>query len=312
MKNKNLDLEKFKIKLIFKKSLQFPKQLYNLADCPEMLFVLGNEQILNSFSISIVGTRNSSILGNNIALNLSKNLSNNNIVIVSGLASGIDTQAHLGVLSSNNPKTIAIIACGFNHLLANSKNIKLVKEILNNNGAIISEYFPDTPPQKFSFLKRNRLIAAISDITIVIEAPLKSGALNTAKIALSLNKKVFAIPWNIDTFRGEGCNTLIQNGAQLLTNHTQILTFFNLTNSTLSVPKPSSKNKSIIPLVTNSNKIIPKEFTSLYKYISKYEPISKENIYTYFSNENIADINSKLLLMELENIILLKRKYIFD
>ena len=305
--NTNLFSNNLTVKLITKKSPYFPKKLYDLPDCPEILFVLGNEKILDDFSISIVGTRNSSTTGNDIALDLSNNLSNNNIIIVSGLASGIDTQAHLGALSSSNPKTIAIIACGFNHLLTNSKNIKLIKKILDNNGAIITEYFPDTPPQKFSFLKRNRLIAAISETTIVIEAPLKSGALNTATTALSLGKKVFAIPWAINTFRGEGCNNLIQNGAHLLTNHTQILTYFNLANSCNSF-KDSSQTSS----KNSCKQIIPKEFLNLYKCIIKNEPITKENIYTYFPNEKIADINSKLLLMELENLISLNRKYIFD
>lgn len=295
------------VKLITKKSPYFPKKLCDLPDCPEILFVLGNEKILNKFSISIVGTRNSSAAGNNITLDLSKNLSDNNIIIISGLASGIDTQAHLGALSSNNPKTIAIIACGFNHLLSNSKNIKLIKNILNNNGAIITEYFPDTPPQKFSFLKRNRLIAVISDATIVIQAPLKSGALNTAKTALAFGKNVFAIPWNIDTFRGEGCNNLIQNGAHLLTNYTQILKYFNLTNSCHPF-----KMFSQTPSKKSYKQKIPKEFLNLYKCISKNEPITKENIYTYFPNEHIANINSKLLLMELENLISLNRKYVFN
>lgn len=304
MKNKNISSKKLNIKILAKHSPEFPKNLLALSDCPEILFVLGNEKILNSLSISIVGTRNSSALGNNLALNTAKNLSNNNVIIVSGLASGIDTNAHLGSLSSNNPQTIAIIACGFNHIFSSSKNMHLINDILNNNGTILSEYFPDTPPQKFSFLKRNRLIAAISNATIVVEAPIKSGALNTAQISKSLNKPIFAYPWNIDTFRGEGCNNLIQHGAQLLTNYTQVLNCFNLSSCT-------SQTSSAPPSYNLSKPNIPQQFNNLYKYIQKYQPVSKENIYEHFSNEKIADINSKLLMMELENLILFRRKFIY-
>lgn len=100
MNNMN-NLENINIKLIQKNSEYFPKKLYDLPDCPDVLFVLGNEKILNSFSISIIGTRNSSEQGNSIAYNLSKDLSSNNFTIVSGLASGIDSQAHLGTLSNS-------------------------------------------------------------------------------------------------------------------------------------------------------------------------------------------------------------------
>ena len=166
-------------KIIPKNSSLFPENLKILPDCPEILFVLGNNKILNNFSISIVGTRNSSEEGNHIAFQLSQNLSRENIIIISGLATGIDTSAHLGAISAG--KTIAIVASGFNYISTQKKD--LISQILNSGGAIISEYFPDTPPQKFSFLKRNRLIATLSQATVIIESPEKGGAINTAKTA---------------------------------------------------------------------------------------------------------------------------------
>ena len=152
---------------------------------------------------------------------------------------GIDTNAHLGTF--DNGKTIAIIACGFNYLFE-SQNEKIVKEILKNNGTIISEYFPDTPPQAFTFLRRNRLIATISNATVVIEAPIKSGSLNTAQTALKYNKKVFAIPWNINYIRGEGCNFLIQNKVSLLTNYKQILMYLNISPNPMPNINPNLDN----------------------------------------------------------------------
>ena len=295
----------YNIKIIPKHSNYCPKQLYNLYDCPEILFVLGNEKILNSFSVAIVGTRNSSLLGNTIANNISKKLSENGIIIVSGLASGIDTEAHKGTFSTG--KTIAIVACGFNYLLHSSKS-NLIKEILNNDGAIITEYFPDISPQKFSFLKRNRLVAALSSALIVVEAPLKSGALNTAKNAITLKKPLFVVPWNLDTYKGAGCNNLLENGAIILTNHKQILNYFYPKTNILFTQdkkylnsKVSTEQKTKIPLN------IPKDQIKLYNYIKTNQPVSKIDICTKFSTENISKINSNLTLLEIENLIILNR-----
>ena len=291
-----------KIKLISKDSDFFPKRLLDLDDCPDVLFVLGNEKILNTTSVSIVGTRNSSILGNEIAFTLSQNISSNQITIVSGMAKGIDTQAHLGALQTG--KTIAIIACGFDYFFK-SRDSKLITEIIKNDGAIISEYFPDTMPQAFTFLKRNRLIAAISDITIVVEAPIKSGSLNTAKTALNYNRTVFAIPWNINVLRGSGCNFLIQNQAHLLTDYKQILNCLKVfQNSDIHIETISTNYLNNF----NSAKIkIPVEFSDLYNFIKDNEPVNKQMLYSTFSKKDISDLNSKLLLMELQDFIILKR-----
>lgn len=295
------------------------------------MFVLGNEKVLNEFSISIVGTRNSSEEGNHIAYQISKNLASNNIVIVSGLASGIDTASHQGAIDTG--KTIAIIASGFNYI--SSKNFTLLNQILTSGGAIISEHFPDVPPQPFSFLKRNRLIASISKALIVIEAPEKSGALNTAKTAIKLNRPIFVTPWNITSFRGVGSNKLLENGANILTDYTQILKYFsfptldlkskfndkkdnnhnsnskiNLSNSKTVLGITNTKSNTYqIPNKTNKNLVvsnlisIPIEFKPLYQYIQKNAPVSSEQIYSHFIKESIPILNSKLTLMELKNLI---------
>jgi len=275
-----------------------------LKDCPEILFVLGNEKILNYFSISIVGTRNSSKEGNHIAFDIATNLAKEKIIIISGLANGIDTSAHLGAIS--NGKTIAIIACGFQFI--SSKQFTILNQILLTGGAIISEYFPDAPPQTFSFLKRNRLIAAISKALIVIEAPEKSGALNTAKIAMQLTRPVFAIPWSITTFRGVGSNKLLENGAHILTNFTQVLTFFSVSNSTSS--PLLSNNVGLKPQKKTEEKIA-NEFKPLHQYIKQNQPILKEKIYSHFLKESIASLNSKLILMELNNLIYKQDEFYF-
>lgn len=260
-----------------------------------------------------------------IAYQISKNLASNNIVIVSGLASGIDTAAHQGTI--NTGKTIAIIASGFNYIT--SKSITLLNQILESGGAIISEYFPDVPPQTFSFLKRNRLIASISKALIVVEAPEKSGVLNTAKTAMKLNRPIFVTPWSITSFRGVGSNKLLENGAKILTDYTQILKYFLsrdfnlnliLTNNEnfnytlkqnyyLSNLKNNFDSSNNFLIKANSNIVISKkisissEFKELYRYIQKNSPVSNEEIYSHFIKESISVLNSKLTLMELKNLI---------
>lgn len=291
--------------IIPKESKYFPKNLLSLQDCPDILFVLGNKEILNSFCISIVGTRNSSALGNKIAFDFSKELSNNGITIASGMASGIDTNAHLGALN----KTIAVIACGFEHIFS-KKNNTIIENIINSGGAIISEYFPNTPPQKFTFLDRNRLIAAISEATIIVEAPLKSGALNTVQTAQTLDKPVFSVPWNINLSKGQGCNKLIENGSHILLDSNQILNYFNklpqtqssqnllLKTEALNIISSSSADKS-----SKINSNIPSEYLPIYKYIYKNDYVTKNDIYLAFVNESISALNSKLTLMEINNLI---------
>ena len=298
------------IEIISKDSEFFPKNLFILPDCPDIIFVICNKHILNTFSISIVGTRNSSPLGNELSYKFSKELSSNNITIVSGMASGIDTQAHLGGTS------IAVIACGFNHIFI-PKNIPLIKSILDSGGVIISEYFPDTPPQKYTFLNRNRLVAAISNATLIIEAPLKSGALNTAETAYMLKKPVFAIPWNISLKRGEGCNSLIGSKANILISTKQIIDFFKLHNSFDLKQKNNSANSNLKTSLTSHSRIqnnssmlisIPKEYAELYKYIKENEPVNKNSICASFKHISVSSINSTLVLMELKSFIKLKRQ----
>ena len=297
------------IKIISKHSKFFPKNLKELPDCPEMIFVLGNECILNQTSISIVGTRNSSEDGNHIAYSFSKDLAEQNIIIVSGFANGIDTYSHLGAISSGN--TIAILAYGFQWI--SHKNITLAQKILKKGGALISEYFPDICPQKFSFLKRNRLIASISIGVIVVEAPQKSGALNTVSIAKKLNKPIFAVPWNITTFRGAGSNLLLQNDAILLTNSSQIINYFRdsslLPNNSFFPFNKNLKNTFTSTHEKGTNTSISKEYEALYHFIFKHSPVSKNEIYSHFPKESIANLNAKLILMELQNLICLKNNF---
>lgn len=184
------------IKYIKRGEKNFPKKLEQLHDCPDILYVLGNEKILNDFSIGIVGARKCSRSGKELARNISKQLTRCNINIISGLAIGIDAASHEGCLDEEG-KTIAVLGGGVNKIYP-KENIELYEKIIKKGGAIISEQLPNEPPTSICLHNRNRIIAALSDGLVVIEAREKSGSLVTAKYAKKLNKKIFAIPGNIE------------------------------------------------------------------------------------------------------------------
>lgn len=283
------------IQIVTMESKLFPVGLKSLPDCPPFLFAVGDTSILNKHCISIVGTRNSCEDGNRIAYSLSRSLANEQFIIVSGFANGIDTNSHLGAISTG--KTIAILAYGFQWI--SPSKISLARNIIESGGLILSEFFPDFFPQKFYFLKRNRLIATISICTVIVEAPQKSGALHTATIAKDFNKPIFVVPWSITNSRGIGSNNLIQNCGILLTSYLQILDYFHdlFPTKLTSLSCNDMQHEKII---------IPNDLRSIYNFIHKYYPISKDDIYSHFNAESIASINTKLSLLELDDFILEK------
>lgn len=212
-----------KIKEIKIDSKEYPDQLKNIYNPPLKLYALGNVDILKETNIAIVGTRNSSKYGEKIAFQFSENLCKNGINIVSGLAIGIDTYAHLGTLYPNAiGKTIAVLGSGLNEIYP-KLNIELAKKIIKSGGCIVTEYPFGTKPQKIHFPQRNRIISGLSKGVLVVEAGEKSGALITADLALEQGKEVFAIPGNISNFTSVGTNNLIKQGAKLVTSCEEIL-----------------------------------------------------------------------------------------
>lgn len=170
----------------------YPEKLKNIQNPPKQLYVLGDETILNGFSLAIIGCRDSSEYGKKIAKNLSFKLSQRGINIISGMARGIDTFAHISCLSAGG-KTIAVLGSGFEYIYP-KENIELCKEIIKDGGCIITEYEPNIKPIGSNFPLRNRIISGLSDGVIVVEAREKSGSLITVDYALEQGKEVFAVP----------------------------------------------------------------------------------------------------------------------
>ena len=179
----------YKIEFIHCKDINYPVMLTQVYDCPYALFARGNSAILNSPSVAIVGTRKASMSGLKAAFNFSKDLVVSGYTVVSGLAMGIDAAAHSGALSASG-KTVAVLACGLDNLYP-AVNKKLASSIIQNGGCIVSEYSPGEPPLKWRFPARNRIISGLSEAVVVMESPVKSGALITADFALEQNRDLF-------------------------------------------------------------------------------------------------------------------------
>lgn len=212
-----------KIEEISIESKEYPEQLREIYDAPLNLYVLGNKEILKQSGIAIVGGRNATEYGKKVALQFSKDLSRNGINIISGLALGIDTCAHLGTLNSDSVgKTIAVLGGGLDEIYP-KQNMELAKQIIKNGGCIISEYPLGAKPEKLHFPQRNRIISGLSKGVLIVEASEKSGSLITADFALEQGREVFAVPGNISSFTSVGTNNLIKQGAKLVASYEDIL-----------------------------------------------------------------------------------------
>ncbi|MBQ3024453.1 MAG: DNA-processing protein DprA [Spirochaetaceae bacterium] len=181
-------MQAFSIDFVHCKDKNYPVMLNQVYDAPYGLFVRGNLSVLNTPAVSIVGTRNPSVSGFKTTFNFSKELTTLGYTVVSGLALGIDTAAHKGTILSG--KTIAVLACGLDNIYPTA-NKKLAVEIIKNGGCLISEYSPGEPPLKWRFIQRNRIISGLSEATVVMESPPKSGALITADFALEQNRDLY-------------------------------------------------------------------------------------------------------------------------
>ena len=212
-----------KIEEIDIESGDYPKQLKEIYEPPLKLYILGNKDLLKQRGVAIVGSRKPTEYGKKVALQFAKELSENGINIISGLALGIDSYAHLGALQSRGPgKTIAILGSGLDEIYP-KQNTELAKQIISSGGCIITEYPLKTKPQKLHFPQRNRIMSGLSKGVLVVEATEKSGSLITADFALEQGKEVFAIPGNIISNTSVGTNNLIKQGAKLVTNYEEIL-----------------------------------------------------------------------------------------
>ena len=208
----------------------YPKPLLHSFDPPAVLYVRGRLTREDQVAVGIVGTRRASPYGREHALTLSSTLARGGYTIVSGLARGIDTFAHIGALNAAG-RTVGVLGCGFDHMYP-EENRDLALE-MTRTGAVVSEFDMATPPSRETFPTRNRIIAGMVLGLVVIEAPLRSGSLITARLANEIGRTVFAIPGRVGDAYSEGCNKLIRDGAAMVTTADDI---FNELNPSLPLP----------------------------------------------------------------------------
>lgn len=211
---------------------QYPENLKELEDAPPILYVKGNPEFLNHpLSVSIVGARNATINGRKLASKIAYELTNNDVLVISGMARGIDTAAHKGAMyaKAQSAPTIAVLGTGVDVIYPNEN--KEIYEQIAAQGAIISEFPLGTEPQSGNFPRRNRIVSALSLGTLVVEATLHSGSLITARLAMEQGRDVFAIPGSPAESRSLGPNKLIKDGAVLAENAEDILNVLNYTNN---------------------------------------------------------------------------------
>ena len=195
--------------------------LTHIPAAPKQLFIMGTLPSQRLPSVAIVGTRKPSSYGKEVTQRLAYDLAKKGVVIISGLALGVDGIAHRAALEAGGT-TIAVLANGLPQIYP-ATHKDLADQILREGGAVLSEYEPETSARSYQFLQRNRIVSGLSDAIVITEAAARSGTLNTAMHALEQGKEVFVVPGNITSPLSAGCNTLLKQGARPATSADDIL-----------------------------------------------------------------------------------------
>lgn len=211
---------------------RYPEMLKNIPDPPTVIYCRG-KLVKDSACIAVVGSRRATSYGLDMAKRLSRDMAKDGVTIVSGMARGIDSKAHIGALEAGG-RTIAVLGCGVD-IVYPFENKDLMNKIIGS-GAVISEYLPGTQPIPFNFPARNRIISGLSQGVAIIEASEKSGSLITADFALEQGREVFAVPGNINSMNSSGTNRLIRDGAKLVTNAGDILDELQISHGESNYP----------------------------------------------------------------------------
>jgi DNA processing protein len=263
----------------------YPRNLRQVYNPPPLLYVRGSLEKRDEWAVAIVGTRQASAYGKEAAHTFSAGLARVGVTVVSGLARGIDAEAHRACLDAGG-RTMAVLGCGVD-VIYPQHHARLAAEIMEH-GALVSEYSLGTQPQAINFPPRNRIISGMSLGTIVVEADVSSGALITAGFAGEQGREVFAIPGSIFAKSSRGTNRLIQSGAKLVTSVTDVLEELNLT-----MVSEQAQAQAVLP--ENETEAV------LLRHISA-EPVHVDELGRAVSLP-IAQVSSTLALMELKGMV---------
>ncbi len=282
----------------------YPFLLREISDPPITLYVRGNWQAcFESPCVAVVGSRRCSTYGENASLMLSRDLAERGITIVSGLARGIDTAAHRGAINGHG-KTIAVLGTGIDEVYP-TENAKLIDEILDSGGAIISQFPLGTPPISMNFPYRNRVISGLSYGVLVVEASERSGSLITARLAAEQNREVFAVPGNITSKNSFGTNYLIKDGAKLVQQWQDVVNELPREISSKILPpkiEETSEEVEVKPQVELVPADMSEHEATIWSLISSDEPTHLDNL-VEITGLSVGDLLNALLGLEMRDLI---------
>ncbi|MBM3415487.1 MAG: DNA-protecting protein DprA [Bacteroidetes bacterium] len=286
-------IEKYKIKSLFLTDKDYPKRLLNCYDSPTLLFYKGDADLNASKIICIIGTRNHTDYAKGVTEKLIKELAEQQVTVVSGMAYGVDALAHKAAIKNGLP-TVGVLAHGLDQVYP-AEHTGLAKDMLKHGGGLLTEFRRKTKPDKHNFPGRNRIVAGMSDATVVIETDIKGGSMITAELANGYNKDVFAIPGKITDTKSAGCNYLIRSSkAQLLTGAKELLELMGWQDKKNQKTKIKSQKELFIELLPDEKIIISilKEKDSVH--------IDEINLRSGLSSGAVA---AAMLNLELQNVI---------
>jgi len=278
-------LSRYGVKVFTCNDELYPSRLKEIYDYPPLLYVRGELLPQDEWCLAVVGTRRATVYGRQVTEEIVADLAQSNITTVSGLAKGIDSVAHQAALDAGG-RSIAVFACGLD-IVYPSENASLARRIMQQ-GALISEYPLGTRPKADNFPRRNRIMSGLSMGVLVVEADVTSGAMITAQLALEQNREVFAVPGSILSPASRGTNHLIQEGAKLVRDYTDILEELNLMTIARQI-----EMKEILP-ASDTESLLLKQLSA--------EPTHIDEV-CRSSGLPVATISSTLAMMELKGLV---------
>lgn len=272
-----------KIYIIDKDSKEYPEPLRHIANPPKRLFCIGDLTLLQRRCVAVVGSRRYSLYGQQTAMMIGRFLGKTELAVASGLAGGIDTFAHTGVLNVEG-KAVAVLGTGVNRIYP-QKNREMYREI-QEKGLAISEYDPEFKGSKYSFPARNRILSGISESVIVVEAGVGSGALITAQFANEQGRTVYAVPGNISSQFSMGTNLLIRDGAVPLVVMDDLLRDMGIEPGTAEEAEPhlGEDERLVLDVVRANNGIHVNEISHLL-------------------NRNVGKVSTIITILEIKGVV---------
>lgn len=283
-------IEQYKIRPLFLTDADYPQRLLHCYDAPTLLFYRGEANLNAARMVAIIGTRSSTEYGKHITEKLVKELSEKEVLIVSGLAFGIDALAHKAAIK-NNLSTIGVLGHGLDTIYP-SQHTQLARDMIKQGGGLLTEFTSNTRPDKHNFPARNRIVAGMSDATIVVETGIKGGSMITAELANSYHKDVFAWPGKVTDSKSAGCNYLIRSHkATLLTNTQELIELMGWADS----HRPAvTQQELFVELGADEQKL------ALLLAQKETVHIDEINMHSGLSSSSIA---AAILQMELQGVI---------